>query len=414
MGDSRRHSVFVLPEWHGHAQPEPGHKRAGLKLLVLPDGNTRARAAEGGYTAGASRVVTIAEHLARRPDVAAMVSCILSQENITKRGEAFFAELCAQFVRLAAAIDARGVLVKAGVRLGLCGGLTVLRAHGGRRAALADAIEAVLAKTQHLSSPRLRLFFGVGYSDDAPSEFGIDVILRTGMEEEGVFRSSGLQPHEGTICIATTKLWPQLEPSDVDAALAASVRCQSGTLAAGHAPELMVGVISELARAALEAPIRATVPIDAPQPVILAALDGLIAQRTDAVGAVAVSVQSDAGTKDVPRWYGTPAGMSHEVHIVPARRLSNAPRSDVYDSFLAPGQTSSALVLPCELPIGYANVHACGARAREVVEAMQTAARFLHRHPPLRGAERRAEAASDGRAGGARTPHPRISWISDS
>lgn len=89
--------------------------------------------------------------------------------------------------------------------------------------------------------------------------------------------------------------------------------------------------------------------------------------------------------------------------------MSKPPRGDVYDSFLAPGQTSSVLVLPGELPIGYANVQAYSNYAREVVEAMRTAARFQRSHPPLLGAERRAEASRDGRA--AETRPPRLTCL---
>jgi hypothetical protein len=89
-----------------------------------------------------------------------------------------------------------------------------------------------------------------------------------------------------------------------------------------------------------------------------------------------------------PRRYGRPMGTRHEVHIIPADLPLGAAQVSPYDAFLAPGQSVTALVLPCGLSVGYANVHACGTRARDIVGGMRGAARFLLNHPPLRGAER--------------------------
>src|SRR6185437_12435036 len=133
---SPRHSLLILP-----ALTPP--RRDDLTLLFLTDGNTRS-ATGGGYAGGARRVVSIAEHLARRPDVATMVACILSPDNIAKRGERFFSALYEEFIELGVAIQSRGTLVSSGVRMDLWGDLRPLRARGGRATALADAIEAVV------------------------------------------------------------------------------------------------------------------------------------------------------------------------------------------------------------------------------------------------------------------------------
>src|ERR1700742_3165473 len=86
------HTVFILPEL------EP--LRLGrISILVLADGNRRATGS-GGYAGGARRGVAIAEHLARRSDVATMVACILSPDNIAKRSDGFFFELYKEFIQL--------------------------------------------------------------------------------------------------------------------------------------------------------------------------------------------------------------------------------------------------------------------------------------------------------------------------
>jgi hypothetical protein len=61
----RPHPILILPEIESR-RAEP------ITILVLAVGNRRCSAG-GGYAGGARRVVSIAEHLARRQEVAAMV-----------------------------------------------------------------------------------------------------------------------------------------------------------------------------------------------------------------------------------------------------------------------------------------------------------------------------------------------------
>src|SRR5215470_10352627 len=106
MCNPKHLTIFVLPELRRV-------ERSPLTLLVLPDGNMRAQTTSDGYRAGASKVIAIAEHLALRTNVAAMVACVLSRDNVAKRSEGFFSLLCDEFVRLAAAIEARRTMVDA-------------------------------------------------------------------------------------------------------------------------------------------------------------------------------------------------------------------------------------------------------------------------------------------------------------
>src|SRR6185312_5213601 len=124
--------------------------------------NTRS-ACGGGYAAGARRVVSLAEHLASRPDVAVLVACILSPENIAKRVMRFFAALYEQFIALGDAILSRRTFLSSNIRVEVHGDLGPLRARGGRAADLADAIEAVVSLTAGVRAPDLRLVLGVGY-----------------------------------------------------------------------------------------------------------------------------------------------------------------------------------------------------------------------------------------------------------
>ena len=86
------HTLFILPEL-------AEARRDDLTLLILADGNRRS-ASGGGYAGGARRVVSIAEHLARGRDVGALVACILSPDNIAKRGNGFFVALYREFIHV--------------------------------------------------------------------------------------------------------------------------------------------------------------------------------------------------------------------------------------------------------------------------------------------------------------------------
>lgn len=376
MVQARGCSIFVLPVLKSPLRSELG-------LLVLPDGNTRARAV-GGYAQGASKVIVIAEHLARARSADRMVACVLSKENIAKRSDGFFSNLLDAFTRLGHDIESRGRLVNAGVRAGLCGSLDTLHAHGGVRGALARAIEAAIAKTSHVEDPALRLYFGIGYDSDAPRELDIDVILRTGMEEEGVCRVSGLRPRSDSVCISSTKLWPSFEPEDMDAALALLEGRRRHTLAPGHAPGFVAEVVSKLSRAAIDVPLQVTLAVTGPPRSVLAAL----ASRAPAgPRPVAIAIH-DAGHRS--QRFGTSGG--HELHVIPAEHPSIAGPARGYDAFLAPGQMPSArftsFVLPASPAVGYATICGCEASGRGVVDAMRAASQFLERHTPLFGAER--------------------------
>jgi hypothetical protein len=96
----RPHTCFILPE----LLPT---RFDALAILILAYGNRRS-SPNGGYAGGARRVVAIAEHLARRPDVAVMVACILSPDNVAKRGDRFFAALYEEFLQLGADVEDHG------------------------------------------------------------------------------------------------------------------------------------------------------------------------------------------------------------------------------------------------------------------------------------------------------------------
>jgi hypothetical protein len=344
------HTLFLLPDLLPPRQRD-------LTILILADGNRRGagKTSAGGYAAGARRVVSIAEHLARRGDVAVMVACILSPDNIAKRGDGFFAAVHEEMIQLGVAIETRGALVAAGVRMEVHGDLGPLRARGGRAPALADATLAVAAMTRGVTNPDLLLLLGVGYGPETARELDADILLRTGMEEPGVLRLSGLRTGERIASCALPTLWPDLDPGEVDALLDACKRQATPRLAGGHGTAAIVALGQALSVADLGAPVRVIVPAASPPAAVEAALGSLR------------------------------SGPRYEIHVVGFP----LPGDDgEILSVLAPGQQPPLFTLPDWLPLGHANVHACETGAAGLVEGIRAALRFSAAHPPLLGSDR--------------------------
>ncbi|MFT3773930.1 MAG: hypothetical protein QM820_51835 [Minicystis sp.] len=372
---AQAHSLFLLPE----RAPSPG----GITILILADGNTRG-ASGGGYAAGGRKVVTIAEHLARRPDVAVMVACILSPDNVARRSDRFFQQVYKEFVQLGVAIRARGALVAAGVRMDVCGDLGPLRARGGHGALLADAIEAVAALTAVVERPALLLRLGVGYGRDTAREVSADIVLRTGMEEPGALRLSGLRTGERIACFATTTLWPDIEPRDLDEVIALGKQRAGARFARGYGAEAIAEIVQALAEADIDAPLRMTIPASAPHAEVAAALDRLAVLHEHAK----VGVELMMGSRDDWRWLGPSAGARQVIRVVSGPPYEGLPGEGDIASVLAPGQEPPSFTLPDWPFLEHANAHACAPTAAGIVAGIRAALRFSAAHPPLHGADR--------------------------
>jgi hypothetical protein len=379
----RPHHLLILPELR------PGHTE-GITILILADGNQRSSPG-GGYAGGAQRVVSVAEHLARRPDVTAMVACILSPDNIAKRGDSFFSALYEEFIQLGRDIETRGALVGACVRMEVSGDLGSLRARGSRAIELAAAIEAVVAMTAGVANPDLRLILGVGYGRDTARELDVDIILRTGMEEPGVIRLSGLGTSGRIANCAITTLWPHVEAREVDDVIDLCKRHVVPGFAGGHSVSAIVDLALALSKVELGAPVRATIITSAPLAALAGAVERLFAGP---LRASAITVEITGDELAVPKRYGRGMATLHELRIV-----RGSPRVEgKLLSVLAPGQQAPLFMLPDWLPDGHANVYACGTSAEDMVSGILAAQRFSVAHPPLLGRDRLARRASAPRA----------------
>jgi undecaprenyl pyrophosphate synthase len=389
ISSARRHHIFILP-------PLTLRLLDDLTILILADGNRRSYPS-GGYTRGARRVVSIAEHFARRRDIATMIACILSPDNIAKRSDDFFFELYKEFIELGIAIETRGALVAERIRMELWGDLGSLRARGGHGAALADAIEAVAEMTASVVDPKLRLILGVGYGPDTAQELDVDIVVRTGMEEEGVLRLSGLRTGEGIVNYAMTTLWPEVEPRDMDEAIEICKRRASARFAGGHSISMVVNLIETFSKAQIDAPLRVTIPTSAPPRAIAEALDRLYAGPLRDCTTSAVEYAGDE--RESPLCYGPGQGAQHELCVVGGSPWERRRCEGSFDAVLAPGQEPPSFTLPGWLPLGSANVHACPATVEGMVRSIREAQRFAAIHPPLLGRDR-----GTGRTTGPRAP----------
>ena len=372
------HTLFILPEL-------AEARRDDLTLLILADGNRRS-ASGGGYAGGARRVVSIAEHLARGRHVGALVACILSPDNIAKRGNGFFAALYREFIQLGVEIATRGALIAAGVHLEVHGDLASLRARGGHALLLADAIEAVGAMTDPVTAPALRLILGVGYGPDTARELDVDIILRTGMEEPGVLRLGGLQTCARIASVGIATLWPDIEPRQIDEVLALAARRTAPRLGRGQDISAIVDLVVALAKSDSDPPVRATISASAPIAAVAAAIERLFTGPLR--GCERIAVEHGGDESGSPDRHGSTANARHVLRIV--HDLSSKwPRGEgELLSVLAPGQRPPSFTLPASLPLHHANIHACGSSAPEIMAGIRAAQRFSAAHPPLLGRDR--------------------------
>lgn len=397
---SRRGGSARRPPASGRFVPIEARAVRRLHVAAIADGNNRMSEG-GGYTAGASNVVDLAKHCVARGDVAMLCAVILSPENVAKRGEGFFAMIREQIQRLLAAELTTRVFSSVGIRCEIYGDLTELRRKGGAAADVADGFQALANATEDAAEPRLRLVFGIGYGPDMAAELDLDVIVRTGMDDPGMLRLSGLRTHPGVVCVSTTKLWPALTTGDLDAAIATAKGLMVTSFAPGFDPAFIAEIIAEAAEIEPPAPMQLTLVVAAPAAAMIRAIEGLDAQVFR--GAVAVEYRIEP--REEPRIYGPPEGARWTITILSPRAARTLGGEQSYAAFLVPGQRMDAQVLPDTPSLGYANAHACDATPRAIVRGVLAAHRSLAAHPLLLGAERQMPA---GRDEGARPWSPRV------
>ncbi|MDI1443561.1 hypothetical protein [Polyangium sp. 6x1] len=375
MGIARRVFAFVLPPLVTLADE--------LVLLALMDGSGRAKSACGrGYGAGGEKLIELARHLRDDRRVARVVACVLSQDNVSKRSQGFFRELHEALVHFGAAVTGGAMQ---GVRIELAGRLSRLRAAGGYAAACADDFEAIERATAHENQPTLRLTLAVDYDSDIAIREKADIILRTGMQDEGVVRTSGIDTSPSQFCHGTSTLWPELTMTEIDRMLARALERRVSAFTLGHDAFALARLVEELAGAALPA-MDLTLQTASSPAEVCALLDRLFAPGTGPRQKASAVYTGPKGQP--PRRFGLRRSDRHVVRIVHHDRCAESPAPAGFDVIVAPGQTPDGLTLPTFPRLGYASVWPCGIDASTVVTTIARAARDFLDSAPLLGAER--------------------------
>lgn len=358
---------------------EPFGQPRTSRIAIIADGTTRG--GPNGIAEGAMRVVECAEFCAQRDDVTLLAMFILSPQNLRRRQKRFFAALHAEFLRLTEAVVSGRQLV--GVRIETHGRLDRLARKCEVGARLVHVLELLCEATSDIQDPRLRLVFCIDYDENTPLELGLDVLLRTGMEEPGVLRLSGLRVSPSTVCIASATLWRHFAPAHLETALALAAETARPGLTAGFSTVFVADFLRQLARASFVSPLRITMPLVASGSEKTALLEGAALGPVNPDGRVAVT--AGLAPHEQLGCVG-PRDARVQVHLMtPGQHALELPDEPI--AWLAPGQRGQVFHLMARSAKD-ANIHVCEPTPEGIVEGLQRALHFLARHPPLHGAPR--------------------------
>lgn len=379
MKNDKRVIILCLPA--PLVDTAPGQVEAGrllvTRLAILPDGNTRA---PGGRRAGAGRVVDMVLELARRGDVGVCYVGVVSPENDERRNDDFIEEIAHQFLVLGTRIKGEGLFVKDGVRCLPHGDLEMLHRKGGARARLATGVEVVCGLTDGVRAPHMVLIFGVRYPPSILQDLDIPDILRTGMEEPGVVRLSGIIPHPKGLAIGSRTPWPAFEAGELHRVVDALRRHTIHALQPGYRLEESLSFLRALAASPSLPPVDVTLPLSCSA----ADASTLLRDTASELREVCVTLALDPARPAIT--FGAAEDDSTTVRLVAPSMLRSAVQP-TYDIVLAPGQGQSIFALG-GIPIGYATVHACAQGTEGLLSGLSRGARFARTYEPLRGGDR--------------------------
>lgn len=358
-----------------------------LRIFFLPDGNERAKHKHSkDYSDGGKNVVRMIESLANRDDIDEVIFGLLSPENVLKRDRdkadlPFFEQLYTAFHKLGIAIGLEGKLVKSGIKLEVIGRLDRLRTRGRAANDLADIIEDVIEKTWTENEPKLVVKFGIDYPSDILITEGIDIVFRSGMEEERAFRSSGLELTPDIVCHAFTDLWPLLKPSQIDAAINRIKEDGCKVFSKGYNAQLLrtldIPALVSVDNARIAAPY--------------------IGNLDKAVDELRKALYSDREINEKFLVKVCSGKNSYEVNSSSEKKPQVAFLTKEFeagnlhwqsDFIVAPGQNSQSYRIPQYPSIGYASVFGTENSAFGINDAINRGYTFLGSNPRLIGASR--------------------------
>jgi hypothetical protein len=376
--DQTRTKVYLMP-------PLVEKKTSDLNVLVLTDGNNRAKGLNQGYDEGGKNVVAIAEHLAQRRDVCSLIACIMSKENFEKRSEEFFQKMYQAFVALGIRISSRKQLVKAGIRMEVAGDLEKMRRKNRSAKDLADMIQTVCDLTTEIEEPQLRLILGVNYDQYIALNYDADIIYRSGMEERDCLRLSGLRTHRGIGHYGSTTLWPNVGTGEIDEIIDRSK--QSSELAksrmtTGYDSQKIIAIIENLFNLEIDDSIITIPYYCSPETITKIVEEREIVRACSETSPIELFDNSE-----ISKIIGD-SKTAPFIQLIPFYQLELL-RELKFKAFIAPGQTeSTSITLPEKPDIEYATVHACQNNPEAICHTIKKAVEYSLKYTPLLGSER--------------------------
>lgn len=348
-----------------------------IRVFMLPDGNERGKA-EGteGYGSGGKKVVEVIEQIAERGDVEEVTFAILSKENIAGRDDSFFNEIYGAFMGLGVKILNDNTLVAKGIRVDIEGEMDLLRLKSPMGMALADMVESVARQTHQIEAPGLKVKFAFAYSGDYLQKKKVDLVIRSGMESENIFRSSGLYVPEGAVCYGLTDLWPKLQPDKL-MRLFDDYRKKNVKRFTNGNPAEVIKFLGQQLNARYKS---VYLPVDD--------LNGIEMQHSLSVLSKGWQVDRHGSdvmitqpSNDILRAIiATTEDKFYEYYL--------KEKASKVEGIVLPGQEGSDFVLPRDTDIGYANLRGSGLAPKEISETVREAAIWATTTQSWRGAKR--------------------------
>lgn len=370
--------IYVLP-------PLAERDFEDMSVLILTDGNNRAKGLNEGYDDGGKNVVKMAEYAAERGDVSTLVACIMSRDNAEKRSEDFIWRLYQAFAALGIRIETKGTLIKDGIRLEVHGDMKGLREKGGVRKKFVDMVENVCKKTHGIRKPRLTLVLGINYDSDIALDRDVDVIYRSGVEIPNALRLSDMRTHPGIKNYGSTTLWPNVTTEEFEEILEITKQENLPVMHLGYSPDEILH-LTGLPVHYDNGRVSVHIPFTGPPEKAAQVFSDHFRTHASAMTRCSVHVHGKAG--ESVTHFGNPHA-TLDYQAIPAAAVFHGEGRGNYDCIVAPGVKGSPFILPSRPEIEHATVIACDKDPAAINQAVQNAVNFCMNNERLKGAERK-------------------------
>lgn len=352
--------ILILPELRQFSRD-----KASLALRIDMGGSVVVDAVSHGR--GARVFIDLAEHLARRGDVAVLVVSILARSDIDVMSVAARCSLKTVFLDLAAAIDAWNALRSEGVRIRACSSLERLRAHGTSGSHLCAAIDMAVAMTASVTTPRLSV--KIAFEDEAhvASDLDVDAVVHTGVATGHTLALRDVRYAGQFACYGMSKPWHALVPGDIDLVLDLLGGQDRRVLRAGYSVDDVSTLRGLLACEALPISVDVTIPVRTPCRELESALRG----DGDSPGGNVCIRWAGESIRSAPQRRKTCNALA-TLWLTTPQKLAGLEKVS-FESVIAPGQTEPIFVLPSWWTFKAMVLHACPSSPRGICAGLRAA-----------------------------------------